>query len=98
MKIREIKDKILTFFGKNQKSEESNPFTNIEEYRDKLARHKYGRLIGIAALVIVIVGGAVITKSVIDNRTYDSYKVLDETLEEDTAASKYIEVDRKSVV
>ena len=52
-----------------------------------------GRMIGIVALVVLIGGGALIAKTIIDNREYDSYKVLTETLEEDTAASKYIDLN-----
>ena len=80
MKMKEIMDKKI-----------SNPLVNIKEYKNKLVRHKHGRTIGIVALVVLIAVGALVTKSIIDNSAYDGYKVLSETLEEDTAASKYIE-------
>ena len=67
--------------------------SSIEEYRNKIANHKQRRLIGICALVVVILGGALIAKTMIENSQYDSYKVLAETLEEDTAASKYVELN-----
>ena len=54
---------------------------------------KYSRTVGIGALVVIIAGGALLTKSIIDHRKYSGYKVLEETLEEDTAASKYVELN-----
>ena len=58
-----------------------------------LALRGYSRTIGIAALVVLIGGSALIAKTVIDHREYGDYKVLAETLEEDTAASKYVDLN-----
>jgi len=65
---------------------------NIEEYKTKITRHKFGRLIGIGVLVLLILGGALFAKNHIENQKYTSYKILSDTPEEDTAASKYIEL------
>lgn len=67
--------------------------SSFTEYKDKLLGKKWRRSVGIAALVVFILGGAFLAKYGIDHRTYDSYKVLAETLEEDTAASKYADLE-----
>jgi len=90
--VNKVRDKVLALFRKKAVAEPilSN---NIEEYKNKIARYQRRRWIGIIVLVVLILSGVSIAKYTIDNQTYDSYKVLAETPEEDTAASRYIDLN-----
>ena len=91
--INIVKRKVLLFMGREVATEEEEQFNNIVDYKNKALDQKKKRLIKVAVLVCFIAGGALFAKAFIDNKEYDSYKVLSETPEEDTAASKYTEFD-----
>ena len=68
---------------------ESAKVDNINDYKSKAVNYQRRRMISMVAMAVLILVGAFIAKTTIENKTYDSYKVLEETPEEDTAASKY---------
>jgi len=64
----------------------------IDDFKAKIiSLSKYRWLRGVVIGTLVL-GIALFAKNAIENNTYDSYKILNEIPEEDTAASKYVEL------
>ncbi|NCB93476.1 MAG: hypothetical protein EOM40_13095 [Clostridia bacterium] len=90
-KIKDIWAKRPQFklpFGKKEEIQEA-PVGSVMEYKERVSRHKRKLLIrtGIAAAVVVLaaVGG----KLLIDKWSYNGYKIVIESSQEDTVSAKY---------
>lgn len=72
-----------------KENEEDSPISSIMEYKERIRAHKKKVLLytagAAAGCVLLLVGG----KILIDKWTYNGYKVVTETVQEDTISTKY---------
>lgn len=92
-KISELWEKrtFLKQAASEKKEESAAPVSSVTEYKDRIRARRKKVLLGTAGAavccVLLIAGG----KLIIDRWTYDSYKVVTETVQEDTISTSYTE-------
>ena len=87
-----IKEKVLEFWNVLFGDKDDSRMNDLEKYQRKMQRQKQMRILIILAIVAVALFVVLVMKSLIENRSYDSYRVVETSEQLDSSILQYQEM------
>lgn len=90
--MNKIKESLLELLDSLFDRRSDSQMSDLEKYQRKLKRHRQRRIAMIILIVVVALVLVLILKSMIENRTYDSYRVVEISEQMDSSILQYQEL------